>query len=307
MIFLHRWAVSAVLTTKIRRAYFALLGLFKYFNSPKPVCMKYVFYPACFLAMVLAACENSGGGIRRQQNMKPLAIPSLNSNPGAIPTTARGPVPVTQNPIQPGNALPSAPLVASNPSAPVIGSKINPAHGQPGHRCDVAVGAPLPATAPALSAPAINPAANNAVATTTPASGLNPAHGQPGHRCDIAVGQPLNSPPAAKKTTSPITSAPALQTTPLQASTTTPANGLNPAHGKPGHRCDIAVGQPLNSPPAAKKITSTTGAPPALQAATPLQASATTPANGLNPAHGQPGHRCDIAVGQPLSSAPVKK
>ena len=226
--------------------------------------MKYAFYPACFLVMVLAACENSGGGIRREQSQKPLTIPSLNSNSGATPTSAQGPVPVTQTPIKLNSASPSAPVVASNPSAPVIGSKINPAHGQPGHRCDVAVGAPIPATAPVLSTSAIKPAANNAAATTTPAitpattastapaSGLNPAHGKPGHRCDIAVGQPLNSPPAAKTTTSPVvTTAPTLQASPLQTATTAavPANGLNPAHGQPGHRCDIAVGQPLSSAP----------------------------------------------------------
>ena len=29
-------------------------------------------------------------------------------------------------------------------------------------------------------------------------------------------------------------------------------------------------------------------------------------AAGMNPAHGQPGHRCDIAVGAPLNSAPAK-
>lgn len=28
---------------------------------------------------------------------------------------------------------------------------------------------------------------------------------------------------------------------------------------------------------------------------------------GLNPAHGQPGHRCDIAVGAPLNSAPAQQ
>lgn len=27
------------------------------------------------------------------------------------------------------------------------------------------------------------------------------------------------------------------------------AEGMNPAHGQPGHRCDIPVGAPLNSPP----------------------------------------------------------
>jgi len=30
---------------------------------------------------------------------------------------------------------------------------------------------------------------------------------------------------------------------------------LNPAHGQPGHRCDIAVGAPLNSAPAAQPQT----------------------------------------------------
>jgi hypothetical protein len=65
---------------------------------------------------------------------------------------------------------------------------------------------------------------------------------------------------------------------------------LNPAHGQPGHRCDIAVGAPLNSKPAIN--TAQTSAVPALK-------------NGLNPAHGQPGHRCDIAVGAPLNSKPV--
>ncbi len=30
-------------------------------------------------------------------------------------------------------------------------------------------------------------------------------------------------------------------------------------------------------------------------------------AAGMNPAHGQPNHRCDIAVGAPLNSKPVPK
>lgn len=215
--------------------------------------------------LVLAACENSGGGIRREQNLKPLSIPS---NAGTAPATTQGPVPVTQTPLQLNSKSPSAPAVVANPSAPIVGSKLNPAHGQPGHRCDVAVGAPIPATAPVSNTAAIKPAATNTVATTTPvippatttstapASGMNPAHGKAGHRCDIAVGQPLNSPPAAKTTTSPVaTTAPTLQASPLQTATTapTPANGLNPAHGQPGHRCDIAVGQPLSSAPVKNK------------------------------------------------------
>lgn len=85
--------------------------------------------------------------------------------------------------------------------------------------------------------------------------------------------------------------------------------GLNPAHGQPGHRCDIAVGAPLSSAPATPKPTNnqiqmqaptptpapTSAAPSILN---PSTATATAP--GMNPPHGQPGHRCDISVGAPL-------
>lgn len=67
------------------------------------------------------------------------------------------------------------------------------------------------------------------------------------------------------------------------------AEGLNPAHGQPGHRCDISVGAPLNTPATTSTSTST-----------PVQMENTTNSGGLNPAHGQPGHRCDISVGAPL-------
>lgn len=69
------------------------------------------------------------------------------------------------------------------PTAP-IGSevKLNPPHGQPGHRCDIAVGSPLN-----------SPAANQAPAPAPePVVRLNPPHGQPGHSCDVPVGSPLN-------------------------------------------------------------------------------------------------------------------
>ena len=79
------------------------------------------------------------------------------------------------------------------------------------------------------------------------------------------------------------------------------AAGMNPAHGQPSHRCDIPVGAPLNTPPAA-----TTSKPVAQQqqsqsvptTSTPV---ATTPTpEGMNPPHGQANHRCDITVGAPL-------
>lgn len=76
------------------------------------------------------------------------------------------------------------------------------------------------------------------------------------------------------------------------------APGMNPPHGQPGHRCDIAVGAPLSSKPAAP--TSAVQTKPTTIAA-PVQPVAP----GMNPQHGQPGHRCDIAVGAPLNSKPV--
>jgi hypothetical protein len=171
------------------------------------------------------------------------------------------------------------------------GAGLNPEHGKPGHRCDIAVGAPLNSAATA-SAPSANTASTAAI---TASSGLNPEHGKPGHRCDIAVGAPLNSSPASN-TAQPIAvptqaSNPVIQST--STSSITAASGMNPEHGKPGHRCDIAVGAPLNSKPTAA-------------AAKPATTPAVTPvAPGMNPQHGQPGHRCDIAVGAPLNSKPA--
>ena len=77
--------------------------------------------------------------------------------------------------------------------------------------------------------------------------------------------------------------------------------GINPAHGQPGHRCDIAVGAPLNSAPT-QQVQTQQGQtvqvnPTQQQVVTTTQVK--TP-KGMNPPHGQPGHRCDIAVGAPL-------
>jgi len=102
-----------------------------------------------------------------------------------------------------------------------------------------------------------------------------------------------------------------LQPMPSNGSVNTPNSAniaLNPAHGQPGHRCDISVGAPLNSAPVATPSNQTMPQK-AIPAAAPTLN--TTPANGvsasgLNPAHGQPGHRCDIAVGAPLKSKPSK-
>lgn len=100
------------------------------------------------------------------------------------------------------------------------------------------------------------------------------------------------------------------------AATTEVAAGMNPAHGQPGHRCDIPVGAPLNSPPGqgAGQTSAPAAQPsqggflggdaqaqaPAQQQQMPKQETASGMKGKPNPAHGQPGHRCDVSVGQPL-------
>lgn len=125
---------------------------------------------------------------------------------------------------------------------------LNPPHGEPNHRCDIPVGAPL------------NTETNTE--KEEPEVMLNPPHGEPNHRCDIPVGAPLNSP--AGITSQPNSSiAPDLANNPMaptvenakrlnlqrNTSSAAPATGekprLNPPHGQPWHRCDIAVGSPL--------------------------------------------------------------
>lgn len=93
---------------------------------------------------------------------------------------------------------------------------------------------------------------------------------------------------------------------PAQQQPTTTAPGMNPPHGQPNHRCDIAVGAPLNSPPGQKPAaTPQPQAQPVQPQVQPQMqpqnaAPATVTAPGMNPPHGQPGHRCDVAVGAPL-------
>lgn len=101
--------------------------------------------------------------------------------------------------------------------------------------------------------------------------------------------------------------APVVNTTPQPATQAVSKAGLNPAHGQPGHRCDISVGAPLDSKP--NQPTVNTTQPVVTQQPAPAltnSAPASKVAPGMNPAHGQPNHRCDIAVGAPLNSKPTQ-
>jgi len=207
--------------------------------------------------------------------------PTQSSLPAAFPSIA-GDTSIKANPAT--NVAPVTPTGAASSGA----AGINPAHGQPGHRCDIAVGAPLDSkpVSPPLSGTTQNTAVTTSpVPTAQPvatgaksAAGINPAHGQPGHRCDIAVGAPLDSKP--------------ISATP----TTAPTSGSSPVVGN----SPVLGSSPVNATPLK------TGVSPL--AVTPIQPAGTKPVAtgaGLNPAHGQPGHRCDIAVGAPLNSKSV--
>lgn len=98
----------------------------------------------------------------------------------------------------------------------------------------------------------------------------------------------------------------------------TVAPGINPPHGEPGHRCDIPVGQPLNSAPASTNSSQNVNVTgnqtiqidpnslsPGKFTADAKTGKTVKTAPGMNPPHGEPGHRCDIPVGQPLNSKPA--
>ena len=85
------------------------------------------------------------------------------------------------------------PIDAGNASSTV---KLNPPHGEPGHDCAIAVGAPLDGSGstaqPTFNPPVVSqPAAQPAPQGQAPANGINPPHGEPGHDCAVAVGAPL--------------------------------------------------------------------------------------------------------------------
>jgi hypothetical protein len=191
------------------------------------------------------------------------------ANPFATPIDTTPALPPLQPNLnnQAGFAPPSNAENASLPAANKTGVALNPPHGQPGHRCDIAEGAPLNGSASKPNSPEINvkpaastPAVSSPAVTPSPtlpagnSAGpkLNPAHGQPGHDCKIAVGAPLDGSAAAKpiienSEIKPTIPTPGATPSPILPASNTAGVKLNPAHGQPGHDCKIAVGQPLKN------------------------------------------------------------
>lgn len=115
----------------------------------------------CFLVLALSACNTSPQKSQNVINPTPAGVPSAQSVPASerpthnpahgqpyhdcalavgAPLNAVNPAPA------PVNAAPAnnTPVVTEEAAVPAQkGVKLNPEHGQPGHSCSVAVGAPL--------------------------------------------------------------------------------------------------------------------------------------------------------------------
>ncbi len=106
----------------------------------------------------------------------------------------------TATPAAPTTAVTPAPVEAQAASAGTV-SDPNPPHGEPGHRCEIPVGASLSGTPPSsgpvdqmstsqqITMPQMG--AQPAAATGSTPPGINPPHGEPGHDCAVPVGSPL--------------------------------------------------------------------------------------------------------------------
>lgn len=171
---------------------------------------------------------------------------------------------------------------------------------------------------------------NNVQQVNTTTSKVNPPHGQPGHVCGNETQQQTIStqvqPNSNQQYTinQPVTKT--ITTNPIKT-----AKGMNPPHGQPGHRCDIAVGAPLNSKPTSVPVNkssqvstqtnttqnsgfSVTPVDPTKQNNTPAlltpnNEQTTSSATGVNPPHGQPGHVCGTPTSTttPTETKEVKK
>ena len=152
---------------------FKELPIFTAFKNTQKFFMQKALYTLCFFIVIaLISCQEQ---VAERDNSLPEVQP--NSFVAFPPVDSSN---VTNTNIE--HAIPAQPATAA----------LNPEHGQPGHRCDIAVGAPLssPTTnqsaAPAPPTPVLSSPANAGGSVS-----LNPPHGEPGHDCAIPVGQPL--------------------------------------------------------------------------------------------------------------------
>jgi hypothetical protein len=80
--------------------------------------------------------------------------------------------------------------MSGNTSGSAETPDVNPPHGEPGHRCDMPVGASLKGGNTANSQPEMN---TSPIRVEQDKPAKNPPHGEPYHDCSIPVGEDLKS------------------------------------------------------------------------------------------------------------------
>jgi len=193
------------------------------FCSTQKITMTKLYLAAFIFVSTLASCGgNDKEDVVDKELMKAAAESKAAQKPDTVLSTmpatitqpatpvVTGSVPVTQPVTLGKNVMPVATAVpaTTNTQQPTAAG-MNPPHGQPNHRCDIPVGAPLNSKPQTATNPAatISTTPSPATAQAT-APGMNPPHGQPNHRCDIAVGAPLNSKPPQATISTTTTAAP---------------------------------------------------------------------------------------------------
>src|SRR6218665_1308736 len=109
-----------------------------------------------FAAFIIIACSSCGGSDSPEydRTIMPDSGKTTNSSmqPVAAPQAQPVPANVANLPAPTAEQVKQAVTIPSGEAAKIVkGAGLNPAHGQPGHRCDIAVGAPL-SSAPAATA-----------------------------------------------------------------------------------------------------------------------------------------------------------
>lgn len=153
--------------------------------------------------LIFVACSENKSATQNSENVQSEEIQAT------LDTPSTENISIEQVVAEPGVIQPSAPAAVQSTST---SGALNPAHGEPGHDCSIAVGAPLSSAKSngSQSIQMANPSPGQGTQTINPASAvepvmavpsnqnpagtsgkLNPAHGEPGHDCAKPVGAPL--------------------------------------------------------------------------------------------------------------------
>jgi len=173
------------------------------------VSMKQSILPILAVVLAFTACKSDEGGYL-PTSAKPAETTTSPATQTSNNVNLNKPSQISTSVVPVSTAAPATTTVTT--VTPRSGKGLNPPTDNPGHRGDIAVGAPLtsPVQSTAVQQPGTTVKPSATVTQSTPA-GMNPPHGQPGHRCDISVGAPLNSKPTVQPA-QPVQSAPAVET-----------------------------------------------------------------------------------------------